>query len=826
MKAELAAKKFSFLEDGGELGALTRGYDWSSTSVGPIDSWPQTLKATVGIILHSDFPMFLWWGEDMVQFYNDAYRPSLGQDGKHPKALGQDAITCWPEIWDIIYPLIHQVKTTGKSFFSEDQLIPIFRNGKIEDVYWTFSYSAVIGDTGYIDGVLVVCNETTRKVNMVEKLRQAQRQLQLSESNLKNMIMQAPVAMAILKGRQHVVEIANDRMFTLWGKSRETLLGKPIFDELHDAKREGFEDLLNHVFETGETFTAVETPVTLYRNNTTEIVYVHFVYEAFREGDGTVSGVMAVAVEVTEHVMSRKQLEQSERRFRSLVESAPFPIGVYEGREMRITMLNQAIIDVWGKGSDLIGKRYHEVLPELENQQIFQQLDSVYATGIPVHLINEPVDLMVDGKLQRFYFNYDFTPLLDASGKVFGVLNTAADVTDLNLAKLKVERSERNFRNMVLQAPVAMCILSGPAHIVEVANDMIIELWGKPPEEVLGKPIFEGLPEAKEQGLEQLLSDVYHSGVAFKANERPIELIRNGRKETVYQNFVYEPYRDTDGAVIGVLAITIDVTEQVIARRKIEEVVIERTESLRKSNAELTQFAYITSHDLQEPARKIGTFADMLRAHLGDGVDLRSKNYLDKIENAAGRMLGLIRDVLSLSQLSKAVQQFESVDLNKILDDVRSDFELLIEQKAGIIESDPLPDINAIPIQMMQLFSNLISNAFKFSSPGVRPKIEIRSRLLEEKEVKASFPSGHGGNYHLISFIDNGIGFSQSNATQIFDIFQRLHSRSDYQGTGIGLAICRKIAENHGGRITASSRPGKGARFDVVLPERSNFQSG
>src|SRR5688572_1637121 len=130
----MSGKKYHFLEGGGELGALTRAFDWSKTVIGACDQWPQALKTTVGIILHSDFPMFLWWGDDMIQFYNDAYRPSLGENGKHPKALGQPARECWPEIWNIIYPLIEQVRTTARSFFSENQLVPIYRNGKIEDV--------------------------------------------------------------------------------------------------------------------------------------------------------------------------------------------------------------------------------------------------------------------------------------------------------------------------------------------------------------------------------------------------------------------------------------------------------------------------------------------------------------------------------------------------------------------------------------------------------------------------------------------------------------------------------------------------------------------
>ena len=810
--------KYHFLEGGGEMGELTRTFDWASTPVGAVDTWPRELQAVVGIILHSGFPMFLWWGDDMIQFYNDAYRPSLGNEGKHPEALGQKAIDCWPEIWPIIYPLILQVKNENKSFFLEDQLVPIFRNGKIEDVYWTFSYSSVIGETGTIDGVLVVCTETTRKVNLLKEIEQSRERLRLSESNFKRIILQAPVAMCILKGPEHVVEIANERMYNLWGKPERTFLGKPIFNELQEAKYEGFEALLDNVYKTGETFTAYGAPVTLFRDDKTETVYVHFVYEALREGDNSISGVMVVAVEVTEEILTRKKLEESENQVRSLVESAPFPIGVYVGREMRIALVNQAIIDVWGKGPDMVGKTYYEVLPELDSQQIYPKLDRVYTTGIPYHARHERVDLKVDGELRTYYFNYSFTPLFDAKGNVYGVMNTAAEVTDLIIAKQQVERSESNFRNMVKQAPVAMCIMLGPDHVVEVANDLIIELWGKPAEEVMNKPIFEGLPDARNQGLEELMDGVYTTGKAFYANERPVTLLRKGKYETIYQNFAYEPYRDSDGTILGVLAITIDVTQQVKARQEIEEVVAERTADLQKSNAELSQFAYITSHDLQEPARKISTFTEMLSNTLGETIDPRAKLYLQKIESSASRMLTLIRDILALSQLSKNSYQFETVDLNETLGEIVNDYELLIEQKNCEIINDHLPSIEAIPVQMSQLFGNLISNALKFSIPGNKTCIRIESQALREYE-RVEYPDLKPFMaYYKISFSDDGIGFDQEYAQQIFNIFQRLHSKADYQGTGIGLAMCKKIAENHSGHISATSVPGNGATFTVILP--------
>jgi PAS domain S-box-containing protein len=817
-------QSFHFLEGGGEMGRLTRAFDWSKTSVGAPETWPQSLRSVVSIILLSDFPMFLWWGDDMVQFYNDAYRPSLGNNGKHPAALGQTAIDCWPEIWDIIYPLIRQVKETRKSFFSEDQLVPIYRNGKIEDVYWTFSYSAVLGETGNVEGVLVVCTETTKKVLLHKEKEISQERLRISEANLRNMILQAPVAMCILKGPRHVVEIANDRMYQLWGKPAGQFLGRPIFDTLADAKYEGFEDLLDNVFTTGKTYTGFNAPVTLYRGGRTELVYCHFVYEALRGSNNMIAGIMAVAVEVTDEVIARKKLEERESQIRALVESAPFPIGVYVGREMRIEMVNQALIEVWGKGNEIIGKTYHEVLPELGNQQIYPELDRVFMTGIPFHARNQRVDIKVDGKLETYYFNYSFTPLFDTHGKVYGVMNTAAEVTDLVVAKQKVERSEQNFRNMVKQAPVAMCILTGPNHVVEVANDLITELWGKRYDEVMNRPIFDGLPEARGQGLEEVMANVYYKGEPFYASERPVTLFRNGKYETTFQNFVYEPYRDADGTILGVFAITIDVTAQVQARHKIEEVVADRTRDLQKSNAELAQFAYIASHDLQEPARKISTFSEMLRKSLGK-IDARSDVYLSKVESSSSRMLTLIRDVLAFSQLSKAKQEFVVVDLNKILEVTKNDFELYMEEKGATIISDPLPSVAGIRVQMSQLFGNLISNALKFSKEK-KPIIRIEVSDIDGSHQINGMALDINRRYYDISFIDNGIGFNQNNAEQIFDIFQRLHSKNEFQGTGIGLAMCKKICENHGGTIYAKSVAGEGATFHVILPKASVPQDG
>ena len=801
------------------MGQLIRNYDWSTTSIGTPDQWPQSLCITLGIILNTKFPMFLWWGDDLIQFYNDAYRPSLGNNGKHPHALGQKGEDCWPEIWESILPLISQVQAEGESIWREDQLLTIFRNGKFEDVYSTYSYSPIIGETGNPAGVLVTLIETTGKVFAAKRTQE-------SELNLRNIISQAPVAMCILKGENHVVEIANERMFQLWGKPSEALLGKPLFEGLPEVRNQGFESLLKEVYETGNTFSARGVPVNLPRNGKIESHYINFVYEPYREADNTISGVMAVATDVTEQVISSRKIEQSEQRIRSLVESAPFPIGVYTGKEMRVELANQSMLDAWGKGSNVIGRLYADVLPELDNQKIYEQLDHVYTTGIPFHAKNQLVDLVVGGKLQPFYFNYSFTPLHDGDGNVYGVMNTAADVTDLNIAQLKLQESEHNLRNIILRAPVAMCIFRGPQFIVEIANDSMLEIWGKSADEVINKPTLEANPEGRDQGYEQILEKIITTGERFSIDEMPTTLLRKGKMEELFVNLVYEPIKEVSGKVSGILVVAIEVTEQVLARRKIEEVVTLRTRELaeanhrlQQSNVELNQFAYIASHDLQEPLRKVRTFTQMMELSMGTNLSEKTKTHINKIQSSTERMQTLINDVLKFSLLSKEREKFEKVDLNTTLKNVLGDYELMIEQKGAKITIDALPAIDAIPLQMGQLLTNLLSNALKFSSEERRLEVNVTTKQLTIDEIRQHKELDENKVHHLVEFKDNGIGFNQVHAQQIFTIFQRLHGKLDYAGTGIGLAMCKKIVTNHNGAIYANSTLGEGTSFAIILPE-------
>ena len=289
----------------GEMADLIRAFDWSTTPVGPIEQWPESLLITVNTMLATRHPMFLWWGPELIQFYNDGYRPSIRSD-KHPKAVGQPGRECWPEIWHIIGPQIEGVMTRGESTWHENQLVPIFRDGKLEDVYWTYSYSPVRDAEGRIQGTLVTCSETTGRVLAEQALRS-------ERERLLNLFHQAPAFLAVLQGPQHVFAIHNPPYQELIGQ--RNVIGKTLLEAIPETQAQGFIALLDRVYETGETFIAHSYPVDLQRHSggALERRYLDFVYQAIREADDSISGVMVLGVDVTERKRAEETLRSTEK---------------------------------------------------------------------------------------------------------------------------------------------------------------------------------------------------------------------------------------------------------------------------------------------------------------------------------------------------------------------------------------------------------------------------------------------------------------------------------------------------------------------------------
>lgn len=327
------------------------------------------------------------------------------------------------------------------------------------------------------------------------------------------------------------------------------------------------------------------------------------------------------------------------------------------------------------------------------------------------------------------------------------------------------------------------------------------EVVGKMESEVFYRNQANDSPDSqtlvKDRNGEHLTDQVFvkKDGAAF-----PVEYVRT-------------PIMEKD-RLVGAVVIFKDITE----RKRTEEALARKAAELARSNAELEQFAYVASHDLQEPLRKIQAFGDRLKTKC-DTVNLQEgRDYLERMQNAAARMQTLINDLLTFSRVISASQPFVQVDLGAVTKEVLTDLEVRIEQTKAKVELGPLPTIDADPLQMRQLLQNLIGNALKFQTPGAQPVIKIQAQLHKDPLGCVDGESGH--DLCELTIQDNGIGFEEKYLDKIFAVFQRLHGRNEFEGTGVGLAVCRRITDRHGGTIDARSKLGEGATFIVTLPVR------
>ncbi|MGE3973697.1 MAG: ATP-binding protein [Bdellovibrionales bacterium] len=273
------------------------------------------------------------------------------------------------------------------------------------------------------------------------------------------------------------------------------------------------------------------------------------------------------------------------------------------------------------------------------------------------------------------------------------------------------------------------------------------------------------------------------------------------------------PFLGADGTPEQYAAVRYEITERKLAEDQLKVYA----QKLEVSNKELQDFASVAAHDLQEPLRKIQSFSDRLKTKTQEKLSEDEIDYLTRIQNSASRMQTLIDDLLSYSRVTTKAQPFVNVDLNQVMEQVASTLEVRLEQTRGKMEWKNLATVQADATQMHQLFQNLVGNALKFHQPNIPPVVKIETKIVESSVLG-------GSSACQITVEDNGIGFDEKYLDRIFTIFQRLHGKQEYQGTGIGLAVCRKIVDRHRGHLTATSAPGKGAKFIIVLPVKQMLE--
>jgi PAS domain S-box-containing protein len=361
---------------------------------------------------------------------------------------------------------------------------------------------------------------------------------------------------------------------------------------------------------------------------------------------------------------------------------------------------------------------------------------------------------------------------------------------------------QNEFVQTILDSSMALMAVYDKETRILSFNNACENFYHLKKENVLGKTYDEAFPHAKNN---PFIADLQK---ALQGEFIHVERFKSPITNRYLENFLV-PLRDANNNVYAVFTTGHDITSIVEGEEQLKNI----NAALTKSNRDLEQFAYVASHDLQEPLRKIQVYAQVIEK--SQTVDEATQKHFDKIRNAAQRMTELIRAVLEYSRLSRKDKEFKLIDLNEVLENVKNDFELLIAEKNATITSDELPCINGIPLQLNQLFSNLINNSLKFSLKEPVIKISCSTVAAGKILIEGIKPYAE---YFKLKFADNGIGFEPQNAERIFSIFQRLHAKEEYSGTGIGLAVCKKIVENHEGFIDAYSEAGQGAEFTIYLP--------
>jgi PAS domain S-box-containing protein len=560
-----SSQKYQFLSGGGEMGALMRTKDWSDTPVGTPDHWPQSLRTALSIILHARFPMFLWWGPELTCFYNDAYRPSLGNEGKHPGILGEPAERAWTEIWHIIKPLIDQVLAGGEAPYFEDTLVPIYRNGKIEDVYWTFSYSAVNDESGKPAGVFVTCVETTDKIVNAKQVKHG-------EEKFKNLINESPIATAVFTGEDFVIELANGEALKLWGKD-ENIIGKKLIDAMPELDGQAYIDLLTKVYITGETYYGNENFVHIEVAGKIVPTYVNFIYKALRHSDGKIYGILTMGYNVTEQVEARKKIEHNEERLRITAEMAMLDEArlrlATEGTKLSTWELDLTTYEIFHSArlAEIFG---HDPSYKMPHRQMRDQMHPEDRHAI--------VEKAFDVAIENGFYDYvariikpDQTlgwiktqgkVIYGSSGLPLRMIGTLADITENKVAEEKLAMLAA-----IVQSSEDAIISKTLEGFITSWNDGAEKVFGYAAAEIIGQHVTKLIPQDRFDEEPQILRRIQR-GESVEHFETK-RITKDNRILDI--SLTISPIRDTSGKIIGASKIARDVSKQKEAERSIAE---------------------------------------------------------------------------------------------------------------------------------------------------------------------------------------------------------------------------------------------------------------
>jgi PAS domain S-box-containing protein len=535
-----------------------------------------------------------------------------------------------------------------------------------------------------------------------------------------------------------------------------------------------------------------------------------------KKGEKVIAGMIQDIT--TAHIL-QLQLQSQKDFVEQLVDSSVNCISVLDD-QLRFVLWNKKCEQFYGIPREkVLGKRIEELFPELEVKW-FTEASKKVIKGEPV-IINEMYSVVTEKCLK-----INMLPIYDQEQNVSHVFTLVHDITDLKQTEEKLrfinttlqdrnkELFERNsFLEKLLDTSSDMIGAYDKDLRILVINKATEERFGIRKEDVIGKHVLEAFPLLKSSERIQDLKDTME-GKEIKGKE-----VKSDLGDWYFINHIL-PLRDMDGAINGALTLSHDITDfkkTAVTLEDLNRELRRKNDQLERMNSELTSFSFVASHDLQEPLRKILAFTSLIMARDAANISEAGKDYFERIKASANRMQLMIEGLLGFSRTNTTPKVFAQTDLHQLMEKVLTIHNKEITETGASITIKPLPVANIIPHQFEQLLDNLLSNALKFQPKGRRPVVVLEADMIEGRDIEGDVAS-RGRKYLKLSIKDNGVGFEEEQAEKIFQMFHRLHGKSEYPGTGIGLAICRKIIENHDGLITTESRPDEGSVFNIFIP--------
>ncbi|MCX6214964.1 PAS domain-containing protein [Spirosoma sp.] len=597
--------------------------------------------------------------------------------------------------------------------------------------------------------------------------------------------------------------VANQSSTGMLNRSQEEMIGNTLLTIFPGNVESGLFNLYKRTTETGEP-------------SYTEVYYNHDGLDFWLEisaqklGDGFV----VTFTDVTAAKRSGILVEKSAAELRTVIDSAQVAIFLIHpvfndvGRivDFRFRTANQMIAGYVGQEPDaLMGELVSRWFPEYMTNGLFMRYVAIFETG----------------RTQHFNFHYetetnDFWESYTVLKLGHDVLVTFSDYTELKKLQQRLESSATELQTVIDTCQTGIFLFTPVRNLAgevydfrfRLANQQLASYVGEESEAVIGALGSTYFPDYKTNGLFERYYKTYSTGLSQR-----FDFHYFGSGIDVWLDIMTTKMNDDVLVTFG------DYTSLKRLQQELENSVVE----LQRSNKNLEQFAYVASHDLQEPLRKIQAFGDLIQSQFAPVIGSEGTDMINRMQSAAARMQVLIKDVLAYSRIVTKQETVGPVNLNQVVADVLIDLETAITEKKAVITVDALPTIRGDAAQLRQLFQNLFSNALKFTrlnDAAELPTIYINARQLYGRELTepSLLPADANRLFHLIQVTDNGIGFDPHQADRIFQVFQRLHGRSEYQGTGIGLAIVQKVIDNHQGHIFAEGRPGQGATFRILLP--------